>query len=183
MRPKTRIRQNLLYNEATISELYQRNLACAKASLGTLEVFCGNDCKIGGLSGWVFEQTIQYCLQKELKVKGLQPIITEQCSLGGRAKADFAIGNFAIEIKLAGLFGMDQVEKYRRYREAANKRGLKYLFFSTAESCIPYRKGIIKALGAENVFFLDEPKDWRRFVNRIVAEIGHSRQRWPMMNR
>ena len=56
MRPQTGISQKFLYNEATILELYQRNWHRAKLLLSKLEVFCGNECKVGGLSGWVFEQ-------------------------------------------------------------------------------------------------------------------------------
>ena len=128
MRPKAATHRTLLYNEAAISELCQRNLDRAKALLRKLEVFCGNDCKVGGLSGWVFEQTVQYCLQKELKAQGIQQSITEQCGLGGKAKADLAIGSLAVEIKLKGLFGVADVERYGRYRQAAAQRGLQYVF-------------------------------------------------------
>jgi hypothetical protein len=178
MQPKTATHQKLLYDEATISELYQRNLDCAKTLLRKLEVFCGNDCEVGGLSGWVFEQTIQYCLQKELKAQGIQQSIREQCGLGGRAKADLAIGSVAIEIKSKGLFGVADVERYGRYKQAATQRGLQYFFLTLEESHQPYRQAITESLGRDNVFFLrNERGDWGRFVNGILAEIGASRQR------
>ena len=78
---------------------------------------------------------------------------------------------YAVEIKLAGLFSIDDAERYGRYRKAADKKGLEYLFFSTTESVLAYRKGIIEALGKKNVFFLDEAKDWERFVTRIAAGV------------
>lgn len=171
MRPNTGIEQKLCYNEGTLSELYQRNLEDAKALLSKLEVFCGNDCNIGGLSGWVFEQTVQYCLRQELAALGLHPSITEQCGLGGKAKADLAVGCLAVEIKLKGLFGSDQVERYGRYRQAANGRGLQYLFITKEESHGPYWQGIQKTLGTESTFFLDVSGEWKRFVTRIVAEL------------
>ncbi len=163
-----------LFNAQKVRKLYDQNLSLAKVKLAELNVYCGRTPNFGGLSGWVFEQTIQYCLRKELNGKGVKPEIAEQVSLGGRAKADLVIGKMAIKIKTSGLFGMGDVERYRRYRGVAQEMGLTYLFFTQTESYAPYHKGIVSALGAKNVFFLDEPGNWNRFVTRIVRELRRS---------
>ena len=62
-----------VFYEKTIRELYERNLALAKAKLTELPVHCGHVPNFGGLNGWVFEQTIQYCLQKEIEAEGIKP--------------------------------------------------------------------------------------------------------------
>ena len=177
MRPTKRaIDQTLLYNEATISELYQRNVARAEASLRKLEVFCCEGCKLGELSGWVFEQTIRYCLQKELAAQGLPSNAGEQHSLGGKMKANLAIGGLAIQIKLSDVFAVDQLARYGQYRRAAEEKGLQYLLL-TAGASYPasYRRGLGGVVGSGNVFFFDEPMGWERFVKRIVAEITPAR--------
>jgi hypothetical protein len=157
----------LLYDETRIWKLYEKKRKQAATLLSSL--FGGHVPNLGTLHGWVFEQTIQYCLRKELHAGGIAADIREQIPLVGRAKADFGIECFAVEIKLAGLFGLGDAERYRRYRQAAEGKGFEYLFVSTTESVVAYRTAIVKALGEENVFFLDEPKDWGRFVARIAA--------------
>ena len=54
----------------------------------------------------------------------------------------------------------------------AADKGLDYLFFTSGESHEGYRKGIIEAVGTDNVFFLDDPKDWGRFVARVAAAVS-----------
>ncbi len=178
MRSKVEIDQKPLYNEATISEIYRKNLARAEASLRKLEVFCCEDCKLGELSGWVFEQTVRYCLQKEFAAQGLQPNTEEQRSLGGKLKANLAIGGLAIQIKLSDVFAVDQLARYGQHRRAAEEKGLQYLLL-TAGASYPasYRRGLAGVVGSGNVFFFDEPMGWERFVKRIVAEVRPSRQR------
>ena len=172
MRPQTGISQKFLYNEATILELYQRNWHRAKLLLSKLEVFCGNECKVGGLSGWVFEQTVQFCLQKELEDRGIRVELQEQVSLGGRAKADFGVGNLAIEIKSKGLFSKEDTETLPPLQEGSGEEGIEIPLFDVGGVVyLPYRRGIIAALGANAVFFLDTPGDWRRFVTRIAREV------------
>ncbi|MFZ1933539.1 MAG: hypothetical protein WCB27_21825 [Thermoguttaceae bacterium] len=161
-----------VYDEDGIRTVFQRNLESAKSNLAELEVFCGRKADFGGLSGWVFEQTIQYCLQKELDARGLSHDMKEQQPLDGRAKVDLLIGGrLAIEIKSRGLFGRTDIERYRRYSEAAKQHGLVYLFLTASESYQPYRDGIADAVGREGVFFLDVVGSWDRFLMRIVNEL------------
>lgn len=103
--------------------------------------------------------------------------MTEQYSLGGKAKADLAVGCFAIEIKLKGLFGSDQVARYGRCMQAAQGMGLHYLFITKEESYRPYREGVQRTLGVENAYFLDTVGDWERFVSRIAGELRNPRER------
>jgi hypothetical protein len=167
-----------VYDEDGIRAVLQRNLQSAKSSLAELEVFCGRKANFGGLSGWVFEQTVQYCLQKELDARGLSHEMKEQQSLGGRAKSDILVGGrIAIEIKSRGLFGKPDIERYRRYSEAARQNGLVYLFLTASESYRPYRDGIADAVGKEDVFFLDVAGSWDRFVMRIVDELRPDERR------
>jgi hypothetical protein len=161
-----------LFTAGTITALFDKNKKLAEAKLRELSFFCDGSSSFGGLNGWVFEQTIQHCLTKELRAIGIaKPKFNEQIALGGRAKADLAIGKVAIEIKSGGLFGKDEAERYRRYKRAARSLGMDYLFFSLGESHRPYRVAIVKALNPNNVFFLDEPKDWGRFVKRIARDL------------
>jgi len=156
------------FDENAILTLFESSLKQAKANLADLKVYCGKEPGFAGLSGWVFEQTIQHCLRQELEAHGAAPTITEQVSLGGRAKADLAVGNAAIEIKTSGLFELDAVHRYREYRRAAQEKGLRYIFLSRQETYRPYRDGIIKALGQSNVFYLNERGDWERFVTLLI---------------
>ena len=110
-----------IFDEDAIWALFYSNLKQAKAYLATLKVYCGKEPVFAGLSGWVFEQTIQHCIWGELENKGAKLTIAEQVSLGGRAKADLAVGNVAIEIKMSGLFGLGDVHRYRQYRRAAEE--------------------------------------------------------------
>ena len=161
----------MIHNFDSIQKLHNKNLKKAKRLLTKLKVWCGEEPNIGGLTGWVFEQTIQYCLTKEFKAKGIKSEITEQHSLGGRVKADLLIGKVAIEVKSSGLFSLDEGEKYGRYKQAAVELGLKYLFVTQWEDSELYRKSIKSALGTKDVFFLNQPKEWPRLVNRLVAEL------------
>ena len=105
------------FNASTIWTLFDASLKRAKLNLSKLKVFCGRKPNFAGLSGWVFEQTIQHCIKKELKVKRFAVEIAEQVSVGGRAKADLTVGKAAIEIKTSGLFGLSDVRRYRKYRK------------------------------------------------------------------
>ena len=42
--------------------------------------------------------------------------------------------------------------------------------FLKGEDVLKARQQMTVALGKENVFFLDEKKDWERFVNRIAGK-------------
>jgi hypothetical protein len=154
------------FDEKNIQRLFDRNLETAKERLASL-MFCSRGApSFKGLSGWVFEQTVQDCLRKELKALGIRAEIHEQVSLGGRAKADFLIGTIAMEVKTSGLFDRNAANRYRRYRAAAEEKGYVYLYLTLHETWLPYRKAMLKALGQRNAFFLDTPGDWRRLIAR-----------------
>jgi hypothetical protein len=160
--------QMTVYDEAQIRRLYSSSLRTAVRKLKEIKVFCGSEPSFSGLGGWVFEQTIQYCLRRELKVQKVEIEIAEQVKLKPRIKADLRVGKAVIEIKKSGLFAPSDIAKYSKYRKAANDVGLEYLFITGSESYSPYQARIIEALESENTFFLDKNGDWRRFVNRIV---------------
>lgn len=156
-----------VFNEAKVWALHTSTVRAAKRHLTQLRVYSGNEPTFSGLSGWVFEQTIQYCIKRELRVANVRSEITEQVRFGSRAKADLRIGNVAVEIKLSGLFSKTDIAKYRKYKQAANSMGLEYLFVTGGESYQQYRDGIARVLGQENVFFLDTPNEWKRLIARL----------------
>ncbi len=168
MRARSVNRKMTIYNEYQVYKLYLSSLKSATRMLKQIRVFCGNEPNFSGLDGWVFEQTIQYCIKKELKARKVKAEIAEQVKLKSRIKVDLKIGNAAIEIKKSGLFSASDVAKYRKYRKAVNDLGLEYLFITGGERYQPYRRGITTALGKANTFFLDTSGDWKRFINRLV---------------
>lgn len=157
-----------IYDKDQIDELYESNLTVAKQKLSEIKVFCGTEPSFSGLNGWVFEQTIQYCLRKELEARKVRAEIKEQVKLKSRVKVDIGIGKVVIEIKQSGLFNSPDIDKYKRYRKFACDKGLEYLFVSGGESYQPYKDGVIKAIGQENAFFLDKDGEWERFISRLV---------------
>jgi predicted RNA binding protein with dsRBD fold (UPF0201 family) len=164
------ILQMSLFNESQIKDLYESNLEKAKQLLSTLEVYCGKEIKLNGLNGWIFEQTIRYCIQKELKNQHISLQISEQVSLCGRCKVDLKVGNIAIEMKSRGLFGQKDIERYRGYRKAAENKGWRYVVVGLNETYEPYRQGIIKSLGQDRVFYLFRQNgEWQRFIDLLCA--------------
>lgn len=161
-----------IYTENQIDKLFRSNHHRAIRKLAQLPVYCGTGPDFGQLTGWVYEQTIQFCIRRELKARKVKAHIKEHVSLRGRAKADLKVNNVAIEIKHSGLFGSGDAAKYRDYRKAASAKGWEYLYITRGESYRPYRTGIIKALGGKNVFFLDTNGDWKRFVRRLEELAG-----------
>lgn len=153
-----------------IRKLYERSLAQAREKLREIEVFCNTDAAFGGLSGWVFEQTIQHCIEMELQAKGLEVEIRQQAPLVGRAKADLAVGSFAaIELKSNGIYSKDDIEKYKRYKQAALEKGFnRYLYLSWDEGYLPYKNGLNEALGEENVFYIENTMEWSRFISELT---------------
>lgn len=138
------------------------------AKLAEIPIFRGNEPDFAGLRGWVFEQTIQYCLRRELKARKVKVEIGEQEKLQSRIKADLRIGCAVIEVKLSGFYTRSAITKYEEYRKAANALGLEYLFVTGSERYQLYRDGITKALGKRNAFFLDTSGEWKRFIDRVV---------------
>ena len=157
------------YTENEIEVLCEKNIEMAKKSLRKLDIYCGNEPMIRGLNGWVFEQVIQFCLREELKNKNRSNLILEeQFTFDRRKKADLKISNIIIEIKKEGLFGDDDIDKYKEYNKIAKEKGLIYLYLTGGERVEKYIKGSIQAFGKDNSFFLDEDGQWERFVNRIL---------------
>jgi hypothetical protein len=154
-----------IYNAYEVWALYEKNSEQAKNNIKDIEVFCGKEPHFAGLNGWVFEQTIRYCITREHEALGVNLKIDEQVSLGGRAKADLQIGNILIELKTSGLFGLGDVEKYQRYKKLAyDKQYSRYLYLTWNETHIPYKHGLDDALGKENIFYLEEDGEWERFI-------------------
>jgi hypothetical protein len=71
-----------IFTENKIYELYETNHRAAADKLKQIPVYCGNEPSFTGLNGWVFEQTIQYCIKKELKAKRIKTETIEQAQLG-----------------------------------------------------------------------------------------------------
>ena len=155
-----------IYTESQIDKLFHSNHQRAIRKLAELPVYCGTEPDFGRLTGWVYEQTIQYCIRQELEARRVKADIKEHVSLRGRVKADLKVNGVAIEVKHNGLFGPGDAAKYQDYKKAASAKGWAYLFITGGESHRPYRTGITKALGRKNVFFLDTNGDWKRFVRR-----------------
>ena len=155
------------YNEDAINRLYDENLTEAQQRLSSLPVAEGRKPNIGGLNGWVYEQTIRHCLSEELMKFGQYPTIKEQVSLGGRVKIDLLIGNIAIEVKGAGSFGDDD-RKYSSYRAKVEGKGWIYYYVTRVENHKPYRLATISAFGNQHAFFLDTKGDWQRFVKSVA---------------
>ena len=163
-----------IYDEIKINNLYETNKKRASDKLKEIEVFCGNEPNLLGLNGWVYEQTIQYCIKKELIRKNIKAQISEQVTLKSRSKVDLKINNIAIEIKTSGLYHIKDIDKYNKYMKIAKSKGLKYLYLSGSESYKKYKEGMIAALGKECSFFLDEQREWDRFMNTIESLLASS---------
>jgi len=155
------------YDEMEIDKLYLENLARAGDLLASLSVAEGRKPTTKGLNGWLYEQTIRYCLREELKGLGTAPAMEEQVPLRGRVKVDVLVGKAAIEIKALGIFGND-AQKYSSYRVKAEENGWSYFYLTRSESYTPYRKAMQATFGEERSFFLDTPGDWERFVREVL---------------
>ncbi len=164
----------MLYDEKEIEEIYQRNLDAAKRLLSTLQVADGRLPKVGGLSGWIYEQTIRYCLEKELLYRGLRVSFEEQVPISGRARVDLLLdGKVAIEIKSLGSFGSD-IEKFKRYIPVVLKKGWVYLYLTRRERHKPYREAFEGLFSRRHAFFLDTEGEWSRFVMTVLEYIAGS---------
>jgi hypothetical protein len=155
------------YNEDAIDRLYEENLTEARRLLSTLRVVEGRRPSIGGLNGWVYEQTIRYCLLEELMERGQCPTIKEQVSLEGRVKIDLLVGHVAVEVKRAGSFGDDD-RKYSSYRARVEGKGWLYFYLTRGETYKPYRLATTSVFGNQHAFFLDTKGDWQRFIEAVA---------------
>jgi hypothetical protein len=173
--PTCSVAQNMEYDECAVEGLYQVNLSSARQLLGALVVAEGREPKAKGLNGWVYEQTVRYCLSQELEVLGITPVIKDQVSLCGRAKIDLLVGRVAVEIKALGSFG-DDARKYSGYRTKVEARGWVYLYLTRSETYRPYRMAAESAFGKNRAFFLDTEGHWERFISEIIGNLnqGHN---------
>jgi hypothetical protein len=165
-----------VYTERQIERLFDSSYERAVRALTRLPVYCGTKPAFGQLTGWVYEQTIQHCIRRELKAHKIKAEFTEHVRLRGKAKADLKVNNVAIEIKHDGLFDSGDAARHRDYRKAARANRWEYLYITRCESYRPYRTGITNALGTENVFFLDTKGDWKRFMHRLEELLANSGQ-------
>ena len=161
------------YKQNEVWDLFESSLSSAKRKLAQVEVAERRLPTFKALRGWVFEQTIQYCLRNELASDKRKPEWQEQVGLGGRAIVDLLIGNVAIEIKLSGLYDKLAIERYGRYAKLARSKGWSYLYITGEEAYSAYQEGIVRAVGKENAFFLDEPGEWNWFVRRIKTLLSN----------
>jgi hypothetical protein len=166
----------MIYDECAVEILFQKSLLDAKEALRGLRVHSGREPSFSGLSGWVYEQTIRYCILNELKEKGIVAAqVLEQQPLGGRKKVDLLIDSTAIEIKTSGLFGSHEIDRYKTYQSLAAAIGYRYLLLSRGEST--YRTDLLKALGKDNVILLDERGGaWRRLIGIVAGGIKSKRR-------
>jgi hypothetical protein len=161
------------YDENGIKKLYKDNLKAARKLLASLPVAEGREPNTKGLSGWIYEQTIRYCLSQELMTLGLCPVMEEQIPLYGRTKIDLLVGRVAVEIKALGSFG-DDARKYSKYRAKVEERGWVYFYLTGSETYERYRSETASAFGREHTFFLDKEGDWERFVTEVAKYIGEN---------
>jgi hypothetical protein len=155
------------FTEKNIEEKYQKNLKRACSLLTGLEIAEGREPETNGLKGWIYEQTIRYCLSQELASLGKKPEISEQVKLKGRAKVDMLMGKVAIEIKANGLYSKNDSEKYQGYRKIVEENGWVYFYLTRSESYESYRDGAKMAFDKNRAFFLDRTGDWERFVKAV----------------
>lgn len=161
-----------LYDEAAVLLTFTKALADARARLAQIEVYSGDPVSFGGFNGWVFEETVRFCLRRELDALGNQGRIESQVKLRGRVKVDLLVGGVVfVELKAGGLFGKADADKYAAYRALAEQANRGFLFLSVGETHPPYRAAIIEAVSAERAFFLDTPGDWARFVSQVASHL------------
>lgn len=164
------------YDNTQIDAEFNKNLEEAKQALTSLS-FCQTAEVDKLLKGWVFEQTIVKCLQKELN-NGSE--IEQQYKFSSfkiqdgkksRGTADIAIEyngrKFLVEIKHSGIFSGGDTDKYEKYRKLIEDNGYQYLYLSKSETHEPYAEKCREVFGKENVFLLDVEGDWERFVDSI----------------
>jgi len=170
----------MIYNESSVQRVYKMNAREAKKQLMQLPVysgpaFYGYEPEVPGLTGWVFEQTIQHCIRRELEKMNLTAEIEEQESITESAKIALRVGKTAIEIKPSELFSHDDIVQCKNGQAQAKEKGWRYIFLSSGETT--FQTGIIEAIGKDNVIFLEKydegewkPNDgeWARFVGIIV---------------
>jgi len=179
----------MIYNEKNILEIYNNNIIEAKNKLKELSFYCQKEVKFKGLTGWVFEQTIQKCISEEFMQLNNDYIIDEQFKLSNlsekkksRGEVDLIINNenrnVLIEIKYSGFYNRNSETTYQKYFNIINEYNLNnenkyyYIFLSGKESYYRYKGISKKVFGENNVFYLDEKNSWKMFTDKIVKLLG-----------
>ena len=102
-----------------------------------------------------------------------EPLL-EQVGLGGRTRVDLLVGSTAIEIKTSGLFGLDEIDRYKKCQSLAAAKAYRYVLLSRGETT--YRTGLLEALGIDNVILLEEEGGaWKRLIRIIASGLNSSR--------
>jgi hypothetical protein len=171
----------MIYNESSVQRVYKLNFREAKKQLMQLPVYSGPvyygyEPEVPGLMGWVFEQTIQHCIRRELEKMNLSAEIEEQVNITESAKIALQIGKIAIEIKPDVLSSQDDIDKCKNDQSQAKERGWRYVFLSSGETT--FQAPLIETLGKDNVILLENYDDgewkpnegeWTRFIG-IIAD-------------
>lgn len=171
-------------NKVLISIEFDKNLIKAKKKLKDLNFNRQDSVDFKGLSGWVYEKTIQDCLKTRFELDGHDFIFTEQCKLrtvdvDSKGIIDLKIENkvnkkiVLIEIKTSGLFSANDPERYRVYNNViGSNTNCTYLYITGHETCGTYKSKMQLYMGYDKSFFLDREDDideWERFVETIIA--------------
>ncbi|MEN6622134.1 MAG: hypothetical protein ABFD50_11360 [Smithella sp.] len=159
----------MIYNENTIQRVYEANIREIQRQLQNLPVYCGGEPNFPGLAGWIFEQTIQHCLRRELEEMNLDVEIEEQI-ISEAANIDLLIGNTAIDVNPGRPFSEEDISKYVNNQIEAKRRNWSYIFIILYEN--DSESTIVDALGKENTIFLQNHNgEWEHFVNTITDRL------------
>ncbi len=161
------------FDNAGVHDLFKRSLKQAETALEAVSVWNGARPAFSGLSGWVFEQTVQWCLRQEASSAGVHLALSQHERLRPKVLVDLVVQRedgtrIFIEIKARGLFSMNDAEKYKNHAGNARAQKSEFLFLTLGESYEPYADAIRGAIGSENCFFLDRDGDWARFVGHVL---------------
>jgi hypothetical protein len=157
----------MIYNENTVQGVYEANFREAQRQLQNLPIYCGCEPNFPGLAGWVFEQTIQHCIRRELAEMNLGAEIEEQV-MSGEVKIDLLIGKTAIEVKTGPYFSEHDIVKCVNNQTKALENDWLYILLSLYKNA--FWPGVIDALGKDNAVFLQNCNgEWKRFI-RIIAD-------------
>jgi hypothetical protein len=159
----------MIYNESTVQKVYEANFREGQRQLQSLPVFCGYEPNFPGLSDWIFEQTIQHCIRRELEAINLDADMEEQV-VYGTAIIDLLVGNAAIDIKTGRSFSAKDTTECVNNQTEAKKRNWRYIFLKLYENNFQF--GISDALGNDNTVFLQNGNgEWERFIGIIATSL------------
>jgi hypothetical protein len=139
--------------------------------LATLD-FAHGEPKVRGLNGWVFEQIVRDCIERELKKSKISCAISEQESIGpGRATVDLVVGSVALEIKASGFYDSSVETKYAGYRKKVEKKGWEYFYLTLYEDYEPYRQIAKRVFGRNRFFVLSDDGEWECFSRELIRSL------------